>query len=218
MSLFADSTASISPFLPVLVFVAEMCVVTLSTIRIIFVSRGMKGLASILGFFEICIWLFAIGQIMQNLSHIGCYLAFAAGFTIGNYLGILIERRLGIGTLVVEVISNRDTADLIQRLKLAGFGVTCINGEGAMGPVKIVYTVIKRKELPNVVSRIQAFDPKAFYSVHDIHEAAEGIFPESNRRIPTGVISQLLGLGLAVRRWLPQPMHPAQNAVTRNAA
>lgn len=217
MTLFADSTAFVSPYLPLLVFVAEMCVVTLSTIRIIFVSRGMKGLASILGFFEICIWLFAIGQIMKNLSDIGCYLAFAAGFTIGNYLGVLIERRLGIGTLVVEVISNRETADLIQRLKLAGFGVTCINGEGAMGPVKIVYTVIKRKELPKVVDHIQSFDPKAFYSVHDIHEATEGIFPESSRRIPTGVMSQLLGFGSALKRWLPQPIRTAQNA-TRTIA
>jgi uncharacterized protein YebE (UPF0316 family) len=80
--------ASATQWLPLLVFVAEVCVVTLSTIRIIFVSRGMKVLASVLGFFEISIWLFAIGQIMQNLSDFGCYLAFSGGFTLGNYLGI----------------------------------------------------------------------------------------------------------------------------------
>src|SRR5947209_2547847 len=60
------------PLLPLLIFCAELCVVTISTIRIIFLSRGMKTLAAILGFFEITIWLFAIGQIMRNLSDFGC--------------------------------------------------------------------------------------------------------------------------------------------------
>jgi len=83
---FGVAAMSTWPILPVLVFVAEICVVTLSTIRIIFLSRGMQVAAATLGFFEVSIWLFAIGQIMQNLDNIGCYLAFAGGFTLGNYL------------------------------------------------------------------------------------------------------------------------------------
>src|SRR5215471_4871039 len=79
-------------FLPLLVFVAELTVVTLSTLRIIFLSRGNKLLAPILGFFEVTIWLFAIGQVMQNLQDPGCFLGFAGGFTLGNFLGILIEK------------------------------------------------------------------------------------------------------------------------------
>src|SRR5438045_1109329 len=79
--------------LPLLVFFAELCVVTISTLRIIFISRGMKYLAPLLGFFEITIWLFAIGQVMQNLNDAGCFLGFASGFTLGNFLGVLIEKR-----------------------------------------------------------------------------------------------------------------------------
>src|SRR5437870_12238868 len=86
--------------LPLLVFFAELCVVTLSTLRIIFLSRGMKYLAPLLGFFEITIWLFAIGQVMQNMSDLGCFLGFAAGFTLGNYLGVRIEKKLALGTAV----------------------------------------------------------------------------------------------------------------------
>ncbi|MCI0463627.1 MAG: DUF2179 domain-containing protein [Gemmataceae bacterium] len=168
--------------LPLLVFLAEMCVVTLGTIRIIFVSRGMKVLAPILGFFEICIWLFAIGQIMKNLSNLGCYLAFAAGFTLGNFLGVLIEKRLAIGTLVVHIITHRDASALIRRLRLAEYGVTSIDGQGGTGPVKIVLTVIKRKELAKVVAIIEAFDPKAFYSVDEIQSAAAGVFPATKGR------------------------------------
>src|SRR5580765_6516564 len=93
--------------LPWLIFFAEMCVVTIGTVRIIFVARGLKVLAPVLGFFEVSTWLFAIVQIMQNLNDISCYIAFAGGFAVGNYLGILIEQRLALGTLVLQTITNR---------------------------------------------------------------------------------------------------------------
>src|SRR5207237_9508671 len=102
--------------LPLLVFVAELCVVTLSTIRITFIARGMKVLAPLLGFFEVSIWLFAIGQIMQNLTDLGCYLAFASGFTAGNFLGVLIEKKLAIGSVVVRVVTPRDVGQLLVGL------------------------------------------------------------------------------------------------------
>src|SRR5262245_61594352 len=88
--------------LPGMIFLAEMCVVTLGTLRIIFVSRGQKFLAPCLGFFEIIIWLFAISQVMQHLQNVWCFLAFAAGFTIGNYFGILIEKALAMGLAQVR--------------------------------------------------------------------------------------------------------------------
>src|SRR5436190_21930436 len=122
-------------YLPLLIFVAELCVVTLSTMRIIFLSRGMKSIAAALGFFEVSIWLFAIGQIMQNLSHLGCYLGFAGGFTAGNYLGVLVEQRLGLGTLVVRIITPREAGTLVERLRAAHYGVTCLEGQGTAGPV-----------------------------------------------------------------------------------
>jgi len=73
--------AALSPLVPlaVLVFFAELCVVTLATLRIIFISRGKRLLAPLVGFFEVTIWLFAIGQVMRNLTDPLCYLGFAAG-------------------------------------------------------------------------------------------------------------------------------------------
>jgi uncharacterized protein YebE (UPF0316 family) len=180
LNLFADTTLDMAAVLPLLVFVAEVCVVTLSTVRIIFVSRGLKILASVLGFFEVSIWLFAIGQIMQNLSNVSCYFAFAGGFTLGNYLGITIEKMLAIGTVVVRAITCRNAGALQAQLKAAGFGVTSIDAQGANGAVKIVFTVIKRKELSRVIGLVQSFDPNIFYAVDEIKETAAGVFPAAN--------------------------------------
>jgi uncharacterized protein YebE (UPF0316 family) len=183
VSLLIHSIFSALPVLPLLVFLAEMCVVTLGTIRIIFVARGMKILAPVLGFFEVIIWLFAIGQIMQNLSNIGCYVAFAAGFTAGNYFGVLIEKKLAIGTVVVRTITHRNPRILIESLQAAGFGVTSMDAEGGTGPVKIVFTVVRRKELERVVTIIKQFDAKAFHSVDELQAAAEGIFPATKGQL-----------------------------------
>jgi uncharacterized protein YebE (UPF0316 family) len=209
---------SISPLLPLLVFVAEVCVVTLCTVRIIFVSRGHKVLASILGFFEVTIWLFAIGQIMENLSDVGCYLAFAGGFTLGNYLGIIIERKLAIGTVVVRTITPRKATDLIERLRYAGYGVTSIGAHGATGPVTIIFTVIKRKELTKVAAHIRAFDSQAFYSVDEIKETTAGIFPAAGGQAKDGLRSLLGVLSWAKTEKMPQRLGALYDVAAKDAA
>lgn len=169
-------------WMPLLVFFAEMCVVTLATVRIIVLGRGLKVMAASIGFFEITIWLFAIGQIMKNLNDAGCFLGFAAGFTCGNYLGVLVEKKLALGTQVVRIITGKDAAALIEGLRNAGFGITRILGHGATGPVQIVFTVVQRKEVRQVVSVIKEFDAHAFYSVEDVTSATSGVFPPARTR------------------------------------
>lgn len=176
--------------LPILVFLAELCVVTLGTLRIIFISRGKKGLAPVVGFFEITIWLFAIGQVVQNLHDAGCFLGFAGGFTLGNFLGLQIEKWLALGNVVVRTVTHKDATGLIASLRAAHFGVTSLDAEGGKGPVKLVFMVVRRKELEAVLLLIRRFDPKAFYSVDDIQDAGSGIFPDRKR--VRGIVPSLL--------------------------
>lgn len=164
------------------IFLAELCVVTLGTLRIIFVSKGRKALAPLLGFFEVSLWLFAVGQTMRNLGNPLCCAAFAGGFAAGNYLGILIEERLALGTCVVRVITHKDAGPLVEGLKAAGYGVTSIDAHGATGPVRIVLTVVRRKERGEVLAIIRRLDGKAFYSVDDLQTAGEGVFPAAVAR------------------------------------
>jgi uncharacterized protein YebE (UPF0316 family) len=167
---------------PLGIFVAEMCVVTLGTLRIIFIARGRRWLAPFLGFFEVMVWLVAITQTMQNLSNVWCFLAFALGFTAGNSLGMFIERKLAMGMVIVRIITRRDAGDLIGALRAANFGYTCVNGEGATGPVRIVMTVVKRCQLDEVIRVIEACQPGAFYAVDELQSASAGIFPMPRTR------------------------------------
>ena len=175
-NIFNSGTFSLI-ILPILIFLARIVDVTFGTIRIIFVSRGLKWLAPIFGFFEIMIWLFAIGQVFSNLTNITYYVAYAGGFACGNFVGIWIEEKIAIGTLVVQIITRKDGTELIEFLKTGGFGVTSIDAEGATGKVKVIYTIIKRRDLQQVVEIIKRFNPKAFYSIEEVRSAGEGIFP-----------------------------------------
>ncbi len=162
---------------PMFIFFARICDVTIGTMRIIFVARGMKMVAPILGFIEVFIWIIAIGQIFQNLTNPLNYLAYAAGFGTGNYVGMLIEERLAMGLSLIRIITPRDATDLINYLRAAGYGVTVLDAQGKQGPGKVIFSVIKRKNIRDVENAIHEFAPKAFYSVEDIRRAAEGTFP-----------------------------------------
>ncbi|TLN28429.1 DUF2179 domain-containing protein [bacterium] len=90
--------------LPIIIFFARVCDVTLGTIRIIFVSRGKRNIAPLLGFFEVLIWIVVIGQLVQHLQSVTSYLGYAAGFAVGNFVGMYIEDHLALGTLIVRAI------------------------------------------------------------------------------------------------------------------
>lgn len=179
--LFAVAGLSM-PWLIGFIFFAEMTVVTLATLRVIFIARGMRLMAPVLGFFEVSIWLFAIGEVMKNLSDVRCSLAFAGGFTLGNFLGILIEQKLALGSVVVRTITPRDATPLVQALRAAQYGVTRLAGEGANGPVQIIFTVVPRRELAAVVRHIKQFDAGAFYSVDSLQSTSSGVAPPPARR------------------------------------
>ncbi|NLA32292.1 MAG: DUF2179 domain-containing protein, partial [Methanomicrobiales archaeon] len=149
---------------PIFIFFARICDVTIGTMRIIFVARGMKMIAPILGFVEVFIWIIAIGQIFQNLTNPLNYLAYAAGFGMGNYVGMLIEERLAMGLALIRVITPRDATNLIDYLRAAGYGVTVLDAQGKQGPGKVIFSVIKRKNVKDVENAIHEFAPKAFYS------------------------------------------------------
>ncbi|HUW18002.1 MAG TPA: DUF2179 domain-containing protein [Sedimentisphaerales bacterium] len=175
--LFFNSETFTLIILPLLIFFARIFDVTIGTMRIIFVSRGAKIIAPLLGFFEVLIWLVAIGKVMQNLDNISCYIAYGGGFAAGNFIGIWIEEKLAMGSLMVQVISKQDASELIDALNCTGYGATSVPAYGKTGEVQIVHTIIRRSDLKDVVEIIRRFNPRAFYTIGDVRFVKEGVFP-----------------------------------------
>lgn len=163
--------------LPLLIFAARIVDVSLGTVRIIFVARGQRRLAPILGFVEVFIWIVVVSQITRQANNLAAYLGYAAGFAAGNYAGMWIEARLAIGTLVVRAILPQGGEQISALLHAAGYGVTSVAGLGSNGPVQLIYTVIHRKNLAEVINLIHQANPKAFLTVEEARSVQEGIFP-----------------------------------------
>jgi len=111
-------------------------------------------------------------------------LAYAGGYAAGNYVGMLIEERLAIGTQLIKVFSAKEITVLQKCLNEAGFGTTVVDGEGSEGKVKILYTVIDRKTADQAKKILIDFDPLIFYVVEDVRLAKSGIFPDTKYNRP----------------------------------
>ncbi len=180
---FLDSQLFAIVVLPLLIFLARITDVTLGTLRIIFVSRGLRLIAVCAGFVEVLIWLFAMTEIMANLTNYVNYFAYAGGFAAGTFIGITIESRIALGYLIVRIITQREATELEQKLREEDFIVTSLDAHGGRGPVKVLFLVVKRKLLPEIVETIKTYNPKAFYTVEDLRMVSSpGILPIEKRK------------------------------------
>jgi len=171
--------------LPLLIFTARVADVSIGTIRLIFISRGLKYIAPVVGFFEILIWLLAIGQIMKNLSNPACYIAYAGGFAMGNFVGMWIAEKLSLGVVLIRVVTKKDAGELVEYLKSADYGVTSVDGHGTTGQVKVVFTILPRRKVGRVVDLIKKFNPKAFYTIEEIGFVEKGLLsPKESGSFP----------------------------------
>lgn len=170
--------------LPIIIFFGRICDVTLGTLRIIFVSKGEKSKAPIVGFFEVFIWVVVISQVLSHANDIIAYIAYAAGYAAGNYVGILVENKIAFGYQLFRVYAKKDGRELTKTLNSHGFGSTFIRGEGAISEVDIIETVVNRKNGKKVMELINTFDPDAFYLIEDIRAKQKGIFNISTAGAP----------------------------------
>ena len=154
--------------LPLLIFLSRILDVSIGTMRVIFISKGYKIIAAVCGFFEVLIWIFAITQILSNLTNVLYYIAYAGGFATGNFVGMLIEEKIALGNVLVRVVSRKRFDAFIDYLKNNNYGVTLLNAQGLYGDVNILFTIIPRNKLKPIISFIKESNPQAFYSIEDV--------------------------------------------------
>lgn len=185
-SIATDSALFSWVILPLLIFFARILDQSIGTMRLIFISKGLKYIAPFLGFFEVIIWLLAVGQIMQHLDNWLSYIAYGAGFAMGNFIGIKLEERLSLGTVIIRVILTKESPELVTSLTDQNFGLTLVDGEGSKGKIKIIFSIIRRKEIQGFVSTVHQFNPNAFYTIEDVKSSSDGVFRRNNSKSAFG--------------------------------
>ncbi len=165
--------------LPLLIFLARICDVSINTIRIIYMLGGRRLTATLLGFFEAFIWLLVIREIFKHLDNWLCYVAYPAGFACGIFVGMIIEEKIAYGKVIVRIITRKDVTELIQYLNTQHFRFTKVNAEGPDGNETLVFSVLDRDRLDDLLNKLKELIPTAFYTIEKVKAAAEsGALPE----------------------------------------
>ena len=119
------------------------------------------------------------------------YIGYGAGFAAGNYIGIILVEKMTLGTVIIRVIARGETEELIKRLRDANFGVTIVQAEGKDGPVQILFSTMKKKDLSEALTLIKEFNPHAFYTIEEVQRVNEGHFKSArNKSFLPGVLSR----------------------------
>lgn len=164
----------------ILIFFARICDVSIGTIRTIVTVQGRTTLAFVLGFVELVIWISVVGAVVNQIQDKPILIIFyALGFASGNVVGIIAERRLAFGHIVLRVISVQKSNALTNTLRAMGQAVTVFVGQGMHGPVKELYVVCRRRDLKRLLPAVRGIDPEAFYITEQARDVSKVLRPLS---------------------------------------
>jgi uncharacterized protein YebE (UPF0316 family) len=147
---------------------------SMDTIRMLFVMRGRKKLAWGLGFCQSIIYVVAISSVLTHLNNVLLVIGYAAGFATGNVIGMIIEERLAIGHVRLNIISSRLSSAVVEKLRTAGFAVTEISARGKDGVVGLLNVSVLRKDVSRVDALVREADPEAFITTEDVRPLRHG--------------------------------------------
>ena len=161
-----------------LIFVLRALDVGMATVRIVLVSRGKKGTATVIGFFEALIWVIAVARVLEALDDPLRMIAFAAGFAAGTYVGSMVEEWLAIGQSMVRIVTPTSAGQIAPLLREKGFGATVLNGDGMNGEVRVTFTVLPRKRIEEILKLVKELSPEAYVTIDntasiDLHHRQE---------------------------------------------
>jgi uncharacterized protein YebE (UPF0316 family) len=172
---------------PFLIFFARILDVSINTIRIIFVMSGKKFISTFLGFFESLIWLMAIGQIFKHVDNIYSYIAYPLGFACGIFVGMLIEEKIALGKVIIRIITAEDLSNVTAYLKKKNFRYSVVEAQSEEGNEKLLFAVLKRDHVTEMLGELKTHLPKAFYTIESVKSASEtGLLAEKPSRRSIG--------------------------------
>jgi uncharacterized protein YebE (UPF0316 family) len=147
-----------------IIFVARIVDVSVGTVRLLAIVSGRTFLAFFLGFVEISLWLVIIAKVLNEISNkplLGLF--FALGFSAGNAVGILLDKKIALGHLVLKIFIQGDGKGIADNIRQTGFSVTTFDGEGEYGAITELNIVCRKRELRKIVQTVKILDPDAFY-------------------------------------------------------
>ena len=160
------------------IFVARICDVSIGTVRTIITVQGRTAIAFFLATFEIIIWVLVASTVINQVKEQPILVLFYAfGYSTGNVVGIIVERKLAFGMIILRVITRRAGRQLADALRRNGQPVTIFQGEGRQGLVDELYIACRRRDLKWILDDVRRIDPTAFYVIEQARDISKVLRP-----------------------------------------
>lgn len=152
-----------------IIVLAKIVEVSIATVRIVLITKGERKIGSILAFFEVALWVVLVSTVLTNITQDPLKIvAYATGFSIGNYLGSLLEEKIGIGLSEMQIIlMAHHGAEVANALREEGFAVTVMQGEGKNHPRNVLVLYVPRKKVRMCAELVREVQENAVITVSD---------------------------------------------------
>ena len=158
------------------IFLMRVMETSLDTLRVLFIMRGRKGFAWVIGFFQALVFVLVIAAVLADLDNPLKILGYAAGFATGNVVGILIEEKLAIGHIQLVIVSSSLGTAIAEKIREEGFAVTEIPARGRDGMVAMLSCSVFRKSVRKIRTLVNLIDPSAFITAEDVRPVRRGFW------------------------------------------
>ena len=150
-------------FLYIIIFLSKVVENMLATLRIIVVANGKKLLGAILQGLVALVWVCITGVVVTNiLENPFKIIAFALGSMVGSYLGGVLEEKIAIGKkLLLIIINDNNEEKIVKKIRENNFAVTSTIGKGKDNNKAILFSMIPRKQIKNIIKIIKSIDTDA---------------------------------------------------------
>lgn len=157
-----------------LIFALRIINTGIGTVRLVVVNRQQRLLAAVLAFFEALLFAITISSVATDLDNLMNLIAYCGGFSVGNYVGMVIERRFITSFMTVNVICSDRGHEIATALREHGYGVTETLGEGKDGTVTMLRSVVVNREVPRMLHLIRSAHAEAFVAVEEARAVHRG--------------------------------------------
>ncbi|MBA3011047.1 MAG: hypothetical protein KKF12_03195 [Proteobacteria bacterium] len=160
------------------IFFARICDVSIGTVRTIMTVQGRTAISFVLALFEITIWVLVASTVFNQVTENPILVVFYAfGYATGNVVGILVERKLAFGIIILKLITRRAGQEISDFLRQKGQPVTIFIGEGMKGPVSELYIACRRRDLKWILPAAKKMDDQIFYIIEQARDMSAVLKP-----------------------------------------
>ena len=159
-----------SPLELFLIFISKIVEVAIATLRVILISKGYRKQGTMLSFVEILLWTFIASRVIMGFIEAPIKgIAFCFGFSIGVYIGSLIESKIAMGRVLIQTIISKESEKLIVgSMRERGYGVTTMQAQGMNSEKTVLMIFANSKGKEEIIGEIHRLDQTAMIITNDI--------------------------------------------------